>query len=147
MNKIILIVALVIAILSAIIFTGYRSISKRHDEAHTERLLANRNLYQANEPVDAREWESFKRESELKITDLENQIAVLNKKIENQEELFDEFYRRTVNFLEEKNKFMKITLNNLEEAPNNWYSFKYSFSTDIEETEKMLQGLTSGVNK
>ena len=145
MKKIFLVGALVITVISGIIFTGYRSISKRHDAAHTERLLANRNLYEARKPVDAQEWEKFKQESELKIIDLENQIAVLNKKIENQEELFDEFYRRTVYFLEEKNKFMKITLKNLEEVPNNWDSFKFSFSNDMEETEKTLQELTSRI--
>jgi hypothetical protein len=143
MKKIFFIVALVITVISGIIFTGYQSKSKKHDAAHTERLLASRDMYEARKPVDPREWETFKRESELKIIDLENQITVLNKRIENQEELFDEFYRRTVNFLEEKNKFMKITLNNLEEVPNNWDSFKYSFSNDMEVTEKTLQELTS----
>ncbi len=142
MKRIIIILALVIPVMAAIIFTGYRSSSQKHNAAHTEMLLAFRDLNEASNPVNAEEWETFKSESVIKIRDLEKQIALLNTKIENQGELFDAFYKRTVTFLDEKNKYMKITLGNLEKVPTNWESFKHSFIKDMEATENTLKDLT-----
>jgi len=136
--------------MAGIILTGYRSSTQKQKAAQDNVLYTKRDLNAgqkeantvAQKSVNAEEWITFNRESELKISKNEIRIIELKIKMKTQGEKTDALCRKNINNLEEQNKYAKARLDNYEKGPGNWESFKYGFNHEMDAIENALNDLT-----
>jgi len=147
MKKNILILILTISLAAGIIFTGYRSSAQKQKAVQTSMLNTKWVLNTTQKPEEAEEWESFRKESESKISYNETQIIELKVNIENNEELFDVPYKKKVAILGEQIRFIKARLENYEKSPSNWESFRSGIKQEMDTLEKALVELTDDNKK
>lgn len=149
MKKTIYILATVI-IMAGIILTGFMSSTKKQKAARAGVLYASQDfrggVEEPKAAVNAKEWITFKNESELKIADNESRVNELKVKINNNKELYDATYMRKVAYLEQQIKYMRSRLENYGKSPGNWESFKYGFNNELDVIENDFKKLT-GDNK
>ena len=136
--------------MAGVILTGYLSSGQKQKPAQTNLLYANQDFNgelkdpkaSGKEAVNAKEWITFKSESELKIVRNEIRVNELKVKINNNKELFDPTYMKKVANLEQQIKYMKARLENYGKSPGNWESFKFGFDNEMDAIEKELKKLT-----
>ena len=149
MKKPIIIIA-ILALMAGIILTGLLSSGQKQKPAQTNLLYTNQDFIGAlkdpkasgQEDVNAKEWITFKSESELKIVKNEIRVNELKVKINNNKELFDPAFIKKIAHLEQQIKYMKARLENYGKSPGNWESFKYGFDNEMDTIEKELKKLT-----
>jgi hypothetical protein len=150
MKKTIFIPAIIITLMTGIIFTSYRSSAQKQEAAQTKVVYAKLDLNAAKKDTitvaqsaaNAVEWKTFKSESEMKIREHEIRLAELYVKIEKQGEISDVHYKKKVAYLEQKIRYVKARLENYEKGPSNWESFKHGFNNEMDANETTLKDLT-----
>ena len=153
MKKPIIILAIV-SLTAGAILTGYLSSAQKQETSRAGVLYASQEFNAGvkdpkaagQEAVYAKEWLTFKSESELKIADNEIRVNELKVKINNNKELFDAAYRKKVAYLEQQIKYMKSRLENYGKSPGNWESFKYGFDNEMDAIENDLKKLFKSIS-
>jgi len=133
--------------MAGIIFADYDSSAQKQDAALAKRLYAKKGLNAEQKAIIAKEWKTFRSESELKIKDHEIRINRLNAKMGKQGVMSDAFYKKKIAYLEPQIKYMKERLENYDKAPSNWEEFKYGFGHEMDEIENALNDLTADNKK
>ena len=149
MKKTFIILA-IITLMVGIILTGYRSSTQKQKVVQADMLYTKRDLNAAQKEantvtqksLNAEEWITFKRESELKISEYEIRINELKIRMKTQGEKSDALCMKNIDRLEEQNKYSKARLVNYEKGPGNWESFKYGFNHEMDAIENALNDLT-----
>lgn len=149
MKKSILILAAT-TLMAGTIFTGCESPGQKEDAAQAKVEDAKQDLKTAQDEAQeaalnaaiAEEWKTFKRESEVKITDNETRIAELKVKIKKPGNTFDDQYKKKIETLEQKNKDLRTSMDNYVQTDSDWESFKREFNHDMDELGKALTDLT-----
>jgi hypothetical protein len=150
MKRTIFFLSVIIALMAGAIFTGCQSSVQKQEAAKAKVQDARQDLNEAQkdanaigqEVATAEEWETFKKESEVKIRANEVRITELNVKMKKPGETFDELYAKKIADLELQNKEMKSRLTAYEKSQTNWESFKREFNHDMDEIGKALRDLT-----
>lgn len=92
--------------------------------------------------ANAEEWQAFKNEAESKINDNETRIAELREKMKKSGKTMDSMYEKKISNLQDKNRELKMKLENYETNQSDWESFKTEFNHDMEEFGKAFKDLT-----
>lgn len=92
--------------------------------------------------ANAEEWRIFKTDSEIKIKDNETRIGDLRLKMKKSGKTYDEMYEKNIISMEQKNKDMKVRINNYESNQSDWNSFTREFNHDMDELGQALKDLT-----
>ncbi len=125
------------------IFTSCNSPAQKEDAAEAKVEDAQQDLNAASQEVaTAEEWQAFKSETVLKITDNEIRIAELKVKIKKPGKLFDASREKRIIELEQQNIDLQARLEAYENNQSNWESFKTEFNHDMDELGKALKDLT-----
>jgi hypothetical protein len=129
--------------MAGIMFSASKS-SIQNQEASMAKF---KSLNKLEKSATVDEWESFKSDSELKISDNEILIIELKVKMQNQGEIFDALYKKKIMYLEEQIKYMKARLESFEKSQSNWESFKSGFNKEINTIGEALNDLMSNNKK
>ena len=132
---------LIIPLIGGLIFTSYSSSARKQEAAQAKALSLNAGL----EAATTEEWESFKSQSDLRITHIDTGITELTTKTEKQEEDPDALFGKKISYLEEQIKFMKARLEAFGKGQRNWESFKRGFNNEMDVIEEALKGLTADI--
>lgn len=139
-----------IAFMSLTIATSYGQAPDKKSEKARENLKeaksdvvdAKQDLKEAQKD-SVSEYQSFKKESELKIKDNEKSIADLKLKSDKVEAKNKATYQDKIRELEAKNAKLKSNLENYkEDGAAKWTSFKTEFNRDMNELGKAIKDLT-----
>lgn len=129
-NKVIL-TALSFAI-AGVFVSSCDSNAKKVEDAKTDVTDAKQELKEARQELNA-EYAPFKADFETKIAANEQRIADLKTIVNRPGKLpFDENRKRKIDDLEQKNKEMRIRIDNYEKSPSDWEIFKKEFNHDME---------------
>lgn len=149
MKKTMLTLATAALLMSGTIFTGCDSfMQKDSSEYSAEDAKENLNeaKIEAKEEVDKvatdEEWMLFKSETEIKIKENEVRIAELKLKMQKPGETLDEMRAKKIESLEQKNRDMKLKMDNYEKNNSDWETFKREFNHDMDEFGKAFKDLT-----
>jgi len=146
--KITLIVAT--AILGGTIFTGCDQTSKKEQAAQERYDKAELELKEARVASDIEaekiatsdEWDAFKTESEIKISEYEIRIKALKAQMRKSGKTFDALYENKIEKLELKIADLKARMDNYDKNQSGWEKFKREFNHDMDEMGKALKDLT-----
>jgi hypothetical protein len=150
MKKAIFTLAIVTSFFAGAILTGCQSSAQQAEAAEVKVLEAQQDLSKAEAKaseatiimVNTEEWQTFKTESELKIRDNEIRIAELRFKMKKPGKVFDSFYAKRIDALEQKNKNLKIRMETYDKNQTNWESFRDEFKHDMKELGQAFKDLT-----
>jgi len=132
---------LIIPLIGGLIFTSYRSSARKQEADQAKALSLNAGL----EAATTEEWESFRSQSDLRISNIDAGITELTTKTKNQEEKPDAPYGKKISNLEEQIKFMKARLETFGKSQRNWESFKSGFNNEMDVIEEALKELTADI--
>ena len=136
------------------IFTSCQSPTQNRDNSQTKvqearkdlnetQKEANREVNQAVQKVaTAEEWNTFRSESDLKITANEKRIAELKTKMNKPGEILDPLYSKKITDLEQQNKDLRAKLYAYEKSQSNWETFKREFNSDMDAIGEAFKNLT-----
>lgn len=83
---------------------------------------------------NAAAWDTFKRESALRVSDNNKRIAELKAKMLVKGSEFDQTYTQRITALEEKNKELDMSLQTFENTNNSdWEAFRISFNQGMDD--------------
>jgi septal ring factor EnvC (AmiA/AmiB activator) len=138
MKKSILILAVTMFIAGAM-FSGCQSSADKVQDARDNVETANQELDQAVKD-SIRE---FKKESEAKISNYDQNIAELKAKIATMNKENKARYEKMLADLEQRNNLLKKKLADLkDDGVDQWAAFKREFNHDMDEIGKALKDLT-----
>jgi uncharacterized protein YeaO (DUF488 family) len=88
------------------------------------------------------DWQTFKSESEQKISANEDMIDSLRERIKRSDVKLKSRYRKSAEDLERKNAELKSKLAEYKhDGKDDWDTFKHDFTTDLNKVEKELENL------
>jgi len=148
-NTIIVLVGALILISEAT-FTSCESSAQKVDNAKVEVQDAKQNLkdaqydatVEAKRVASAEEWKTFKAETDVKIEYNETRIAELKAKMKTSGKTLDALYSKSVDALEQRNKELKMRMDNYEKGQTDWEKFKTEFNHDLEGLGQAFTDLT-----
>jgi len=149
MKKTILFVAVATMFIAGAIFTGCQSQAEKRESAQDKVQDAKDDLrdvqkdanIEAQKVATAEEWKTFRSESEVKISDLENRIAELKVKMKKQGTALDAQYEKRIDTLEQKIRELKNRMENYEKSQSDWEKFKREFNHDMDELGQAFKDL------
>ncbi|HWZ23292.1 MAG TPA: hypothetical protein VNW06_11595 [Cytophagaceae bacterium] len=141
MKKSILTLATTVFITS-IMLTNCTSPSQKVENAQEDVVEANKNLEKANEEYLA-DIDNYKRQTDERVAANDKIIADLKARIEIDKKGVKEEYRKKVADLEQKNREMKIKMDDYKaDGKEKWEQFKNEFNHDMDELVKAFKDLT-----
>ncbi|PJJ09292.1 hypothetical protein CLU83_2638 [Flavobacterium sp. 1] len=127
----------------AIIFTSCKPSTKEVQDAQENVQEAKEDLAVAKRQANADEWQNFKNEMNAVIEKNDARITALKKEIKKTGKAADAEYDKKVDALEEKNKELKLKMENYKnDADSDWQSFKREFNHDMDELGNAFNDLT-----
>jgi hypothetical protein len=144
---------LIIAALSTgLLFSSCQSSEKKVDTAENKMQDAKDDLAktqneaaaEAKKTADAEAWKVFKAESDLRINENDVIIADLKAKKQTAGKKIDAIYAKSIAEMEQKNKDMKMRIDNYDKNNTDWNSFKSEFNHDMDGLGQAIKDL--GVN-
>ena len=148
MKKVQFIFATVIVFMVTIAFVGCTSPEQKLVNAQDKAASASQNLNEVEQKVmatrmaNAEEWQIFKSETTIKITENESQIGTLKSKMGKSDKSADAIFVKRIEVLEQKNKEMTAKIENFDKITNDWETFKREFNHDMDELGKALKDVT-----
>lgn len=138
MKKIFFLLA-VTAGLTGLVTVGCKSNTEKNEDAIENVNDANANLKEVQKEaiVDASkkatdtEWQTYKTEMLVSISDNEVRIAELKKAFNKPGTKFDANYSKNIDALEKRNSDLRIRIENYENNKTDWESFKRDFNSDL----------------
>lgn len=129
---------------------GCQSTDKKDEEATETQELQMDTIdtgydaaVQKQKAADADEWQKFKDKTNAAIEANEIRIAELKVKMKNTEKSIDAVYSKNIETLEQKNKDLKVRMDNYKnDTKNDWESFKIELDHDVDELDKALKDFT-----
>ncbi len=94
-----------------------------------------------------KEWIAFKTESDMKIKNTEDQIALLKEKLKKEDKAMNLKYNNRIDSLEVKSRELKNRINSYSNNQTNWQAFKSEFNNDMEGLGKALKNFVVPVKK
>jgi DNA repair ATPase RecN len=131
------------------LFTGCQSSATKEEAANDKVDEAQQELMEAQQEADieaqkvatADEWNTFKTESEIKISEYEIRIKAIRDQMRKPGKTFDDLYKKRIDQLEEKIADLKTRMNDYEKNQSGWESFKREFNHDMDELGKAMNDL------
>ena len=138
------------AMIAGSIFSGCKTPDQKIDsaaanvtDAKQELKIAENNANEAAQiKANAEEWQAYKTECELKIRDNEIKINEIKIKMNKPGKILDPIYAKRIELLEQRNRNLKIKMDNYDKNPSNWASFKIEFKHDMDELGQAIKDLT-----
>lgn len=104
---------------------------------------AKDSLAVARKAANAKEWQTFKNNTDSIINENEIRIAELKLKIKKTGKSIDAKYKEKIDILEQKNKDLKAkTATYKNDRSADWQSFKREFNHDMDELGQAMKDLT-----
>ncbi len=161
---------LVMSILvTGIIFSGCSSPAKKEEadqkkieKSQEEVAEAQRDLQTAKQEADAtvqqvnaddkitkenEAWVAFRAESIAKIHNNEVRITELRDKMKSSGKTMDKMYAKKIDKLEERNNELRKEIEQYQEKPSNWESFKAEWNHDMDELGNAFKDLVTDNKK
>jgi outer membrane murein-binding lipoprotein Lpp len=150
MKKIILTLAVVTTLLAGTVLTGCQSSAQKEESARKDLLEAKQDLKDAQNDANAEaqkvklaeEWETFKKDAELTISNNEIRIADLRVKLGKPGTKLDAIYHKRIDAFEQQNKDLRKRIEDYEDSQSDWETFKREFNHDMDVLGDALQELT-----
>jgi hypothetical protein len=101
---------------------------------------AQENVVEANEDLREAQRE-FREESENRLKENERDIELYRNDIKDEKEEMRIEHQRHVDSLEQKNKELRVRLNEDYDNNDKWESFKREFNHDMDELKNTLKGM------
>lgn len=155
MKNLIYSTAVITALIAGTMFTSCQSADKKVDNAENKMQDAQKDLEEAKAKADAEAmksgdaeaWKAFKAETDQKIKDNEVIIADLKAKKQVAGKKIDAIYVKGIDDVEQKNKDMKMRMDDYEKNHGNWDTFKTEFNHDMEGLGQALKDLVTNNKK
>ncbi len=133
-----------------VVLIGCQSSEQKVEDAKEKVKDANQNLKQvqnnanteAQKQANAQAWKTLKVEWENKIKSNEGIILDLRGEMKKSGRIFDPLLEGSIKDLEQKNKAMKMRIDEYDKNQSDWESFKREFSHDMDGLGKALNDLT-----
>ncbi|NTW23963.1 MAG: hypothetical protein HGA37_04635 [Lentimicrobium sp.] len=150
MKKITTILAMATLFLAGTVFTSCQSSASKEEAANAKVDKAQQELMEAQQEADIEaqkvasedEWNTFKTETEVKISEYEIRIKALKDQMKKPGKTFDDLYKKRIEQFEQKIKELKTRLDDYEKNRTGWEAFKREFNHDMEELGKAMKDLT-----
>jgi len=141
--------------LASLLLTGCQSSTSKEEAANAKVDEAQQELREAQQDADieaqkvatADEWNAFKTESEIKISEYEIRIKALKDQIKKPGKTFDDLYKKRIEQLEQKIADLKTRMNDYENNQSGWEKFKREFNRDMDELGSALKDFSVDNNK
>ena len=135
---------------SGVLMSGCKSADQKMDSAAENVVDAKQELKVAQHEaadvtqtkVEAEEGNAYKAECALKIRDNEIKINEIKVKMNKPGKILDPIYAKRIDMLEQRNKNLKIRMENYDKNPINWAAFKIEFKHDMDELGQAMKDLT-----
>lgn len=101
---------------------------------------AQENVVEANEDLREAQRE-FREDSENKLRENDMSFETYRANIKNENEAQRVMYERKIDSLEQRNKDLRVKLNQDYDNNDNWESFKREFNHDMEEIKNSLKDM------
>ncbi len=106
------------------------------EEAQIDLDVAKQDLTAARKNATAEEWKAFKDDTNAKIDSNAAKIDELKANMRKTGRDVDNVYQKNVDALEQKNKELKIKMNNYKnDANSDWESFKKDLNDNLEQVQ------------
>lgn len=150
MKKVFFTIMVATSVLAGTLFTGCQSSATKEEAANAKVDEAQQDLMEAQQDADieakkvatADEWNAFKTESEIKISEYEIRIKALKDQMRKPGKTFDDLYKKRIEQLEQKIADLKTRMKDYEKNQTGWEVFKREFNHDMEELGIALKDLT-----
>lgn len=137
------VLAIAIAIGTAIIITGCNSPAEKVEKAENDVQKAERALDEANAEYQE-DIKNYRKETRARIEANNRSIEKFNERIENGKKEVKAEYKEQIAELEQKNTEMKKRLNEFKaDTKEEWLSFKAEFNEDMDDLGMALQNFTT----
>jgi hypothetical protein len=133
--------------ITVIILSGYRSMTRSHEDYQFKIRLASQNLKVIPKVPAKEELVAFRNEADKKFRDTEMMIFDLKIKTESQKGSVYDAYMKKIGCLEEQLRFEKSRLLAFEKNPVNWVSFKAGFHKEMDELGMSVKNLNENFGK
>ncbi|MBK6967238.1 MAG: hypothetical protein IPH20_25920 [Bacteroidales bacterium] len=138
------------SMLAGTLLTGCQSSATKEEAANAKVDEAQQDLMEAQQDADieaqkvatADEWNAFKTESEIKISEYEIRIKALKDQMKKPGKTFDDLYKKRIEQLEQKIADLKTRMNDYEKNQSGWEEFKREFNHDMDELGIALKDMT-----
>lgn len=136
--------------MGAISFTACQSSAQKEEAAKDNVEDAKQDLKDVQDntkaenqkAVSAEEWDTFKKESEIKIRDNNIRIAELKLKMKKPGKVMNVVYSTKIDNLEQKNQDLQTRMDTYQKSQSDWASFKHEFNNDMDELGRALKDFT-----
>ena len=133
-------ILLALVITTGMVLSNCQTSSQKVDKAEENVVDAKQELKEAvkdaqKEAVkvaDNVEWTVFKDHTTLKINNNQAEISELKTKMKSTGKTMDAVYVKKIEDLEQKNKDLKVRMDNYEKNQSDWESFKREFNHDMD---------------
>jgi hypothetical protein len=133
----------VVGLMAGTLFIGCTDSSGKKVEAAKENVDNATQDLKVAQAKYSDEWQTFKSESERKISDNESSINTFKEKMEKSGSKLKARYGKTVRELEQKNRDLKGKMDDYkDEGKDKWEEFKSGFNRDMDKVEVALKNLT-----
>lgn len=151
MNRKFLAIMLITALIIGITFIGCKSNTEKEADALENLNEANQEMENVEtevvkdsiEKANDVEWQTFKGEALLAITNNEKQISSLKEAIQKPGNKFNDSYKKSISDLENKNKDLQSRIDNYENNKTDWQNFKTEFNNDLRNIGKDIKNINT----
>lgn len=131
---------LALIITTGILLSNCQTSSQKVDKAEENVADAKQELKEvvkdaqteAIKVADNVEWTVFRDQTTLKINNNQSEISELKTKMKSTGKTMDAVYVKKIEDLEQKNKDLKVRMDNYEKNQSDWESFKREFNHDMD---------------
>jgi hypothetical protein len=139
--KNIIVTIVFISLTACVLLTGCQ---KNEEKNNQSALDSVKQALPDSQAVQASEWQKFKSESEQKIQNNEDSIAVFKEKMKKSGVRIKTKYNKEIASLEKTNHEMKKKLEDYKnDGKSAWADFKAGFNNDMDKLGKAVKDLTS----
>lgn len=116
--------------------------AQRQASATAQQVSDNEKITKDNEA-----WVSFRAEAISKIHNNDVRIAELRDKMKSSGKTMDKMYAKKIDKLEERNNELRKDIEQYQEKPSNWESFKAEWNHDMDELGNAFKDLVTDNKK